>query len=74
MIWGTTHKEDRQFREKIKAKKKLQSGKFYRHFAWFPVWLNDGRTLWLGWYECRKNYSWSNSGCEYVITQQRTCL
>lgn len=74
MIWGKTYAQRRHAAAVAKADKKQSSGKWRQHYAWFPVWLDNGRTLWLDWYERRIDYSWSNSGKEYTITMQRACL
>ena len=74
MIWGKTGVQKQFAAATAKAKKKAQSGIWCKRFAWHPVWLTDGRTLWLGQYERRIDYEWSNSGREYATIQQRTCL
>ncbi len=74
MIWGKTNVQ-RQFvaATAIAIKKKL-SGKWLKHFAWFPVWLDDGRMLWLEWCDRMISYSWSNSGYEYTVIKYKTII
>ena len=74
MIWGKTNAQRRATAAAAIAKKKQSSRAWRKCFALIPVRLNDGRLLWLDWYERRIDYSWSNSGKEYTSITQRACL
>lgn len=64
MIWGLTTEErrrqakvrdeERERRNTLKYSKWLEP---YPWFAWYPVWLDDGRVVWL---ETVMARGWSN--------------
>ncbi|MCW2317111.1 hypothetical protein M2322_002665 [Rhodoblastus acidophilus] len=49
MIFGLSHS---QKREKFNA----QYRPWHRWFAWYPVWLEDGRLVWLQWVDRRASH------------------
>ena len=74
MVWGKTNQEREKAREKKLARKKERSGKWVVRFAWSPVLLTNGQTLWLQSFEQKIDYSWGNSGQEYQIVKNRETL
>ena len=74
MIWGKTNAQKQFAAATAITIKKQLSGKWFKHFAGFPVQLDDGRMLWLGWYLRYINYSWSNTGQEYVTIKRKIYL
>ena len=72
MILGKTSEQVREDHQRKKDRKKRVSGKWLRKFAWWPVWLTDGRILFLGWVECQETYTWSNDGHEYYVVKYKS--
>ena len=73
MIWGKTNQEVKEAYEKGLARKRDMFGIWVIHFAWLPVWLTNGRTIWLDYFEQQITDDPTKDG-DYFTVEKRGLL